>query len=105
MKGAKWTGEANGPVVSSEINRIDVLLIGVLVLWSSALGRLRRLESLRSKLNAESNHLRNALAESLGDKGGARHYKHRSPGRKLIGPFKAFPVGELTRGMEYWRAN
>jgi len=46
-----------------------VLLIGVLVLWASALDRLRRLESLRSKLDDAGASLRNALAESPGDKG------------------------------------
>jgi hypothetical protein len=58
------------------------------VLWASALGRLRRLESLRSKLDDAGASLRNALAESPGDKGRIATYKHRSPGRRLIGPLK-----------------
>lgn len=46
-----------------------VLLIAVLLLWASALGRLRGLEPLRSSLDQANASLTNALAEIKQDKG------------------------------------
>jgi len=47
---------------------ITVLLIIVSVLWASALGKIRRLEPLRSELDDANTKLTNALAESQKDK-------------------------------------
>ena len=77
-----------------------VLLIGVLLLWSSALGRLRRIESLRSKLDDVGASLRNALAESQRDKGRIAALQTQVARQEIDRTLKAFRVGELTRGID-----
>jgi len=77
-----------------------VLLIGVLLLWSSALGRLRRIESLRSKLDDVGASLRNALAESQRDKGRIAALQTQVARQEIDRTLKAFRVGELTSGID-----
>ena len=48
---------------------VAVLLIAVTLLWTSALGRVRALQSLRSDLDHANASLTNALAENQQDKG------------------------------------
>jgi len=75
---------------------LGALLIAALLLWASALGKLRGVEALRSNLDDTSTNLANALADNLQDKSRIADLQNQVADLQR----EKEKVGQMAKGLE-----
>jgi chemotaxis protein MotB len=89
-------GEGNSKTAWIVAGVLGALLIAALLLWASALGRLRGVEALRSNLDEANTSLANALAENQQDKSRIADLQNRAAELEK----EKEKVGQMAKGLE-----